>query len=151
MHKAIIHGKGFIIEWKPWKPQKFSPSNVLPWKYWAPVSALSSKCINVFSGFMHSMLFYRIRGNFCSTKFSLYSKLTRFSRLYFRWPHSLVIITWITYSKFLAVFTYDNQALAIYVITTDATAHSEDNGRHLKNMCSGLATLIVVNRQNFVD
>ena len=27
---------------------------------------------------------YRIHGNFCGTKFLLYSKLTRFSRLYFR-------------------------------------------------------------------
>ena len=41
-----------------------------------------------------------------------------------------------------------------YVITMDATAQSEGNGRHLKNTCSvktGLATLIAANQQNFVD
>jgi len=32
---------------------------------------------------------YHIRGNFCGTKFSLYSMLTQFSRFYFRLPHIL--------------------------------------------------------------
>jgi len=38
---------------------------------------------------IHGCTLYHIRGNFHGTKFLLYSMLTRFLQLYFRWPHIL--------------------------------------------------------------